>query len=123
MKHRKPKKRSWLFLAVISLFFTQIINAQTIEVNGKVVDGATQAPIEGASVLIKSSSKGTKTNAAGEFTVTATKNSKLLVSSVGYDNKEFLATDSYIKIQINTDSRQLSEVMVTATGIKKDLGD
>lgn len=120
MKQIKCSVRNLLLLMVTILCSSQIIHAQSIEVKGKVVDATTKTPVEGATVLIKKTAKGTKTNAEGEFTITAQKGSRLVISNIGYGQQEIPVSNEYISIEITAAAGQLNEVVVTALGVKKE---
>ncbi len=72
-----------LFTAIAFLLLTAYTHAQVVK--GKVVDAATGNPIAQASVYLKALSKGTTSNARGEF-VLYTNETKipLIISSIGY---------------------------------------
>jgi TonB-linked SusC/RagA family outer membrane protein len=96
--------------------------AQDRQVTGSIRDEQAQA-IAGANVVIKGTTRGTTTDAAGEFRLTVPAgNVVLTVSSVGYAGKDVAlsAGQSQLTITLTADDRQLSEVVVTALGIKRD---
>ena len=64
-------------LSTLSLF------AQTT-ITGKITDSKTGAPLQGASVKIKSARTGTTTNEAGVFSITANPSDVLEITMVGY---------------------------------------
>lgn len=101
---------------VINFHATQ----QAKKITGKVVD-ATGQPIIGASVLVKSSGTGAVTDVDGNFSVNAPVGGILEVSFVGYKSVTVKITNalSYV-ITLQDDTQALSEVVVTAMGIKKD---
>lgn len=87
---------------------------------GKVVD-ATGEPIIGASVLVKGSGIGTVTNMDGGFSIDAPVGSILEISFIGYKTAIIKVTNaSTYNVTLQDDSQALSEVVVTAMGIKKD---
>lgn len=93
---------------------------QAKKITGKVLDAAGE-PIIGASVLVKGSGTGAVTDIDGKFSVDATTGSTLVVSFVGYKTQELVvgnATNYVVTLQ--DDSQALSEVVVTAMGIKKE---
>lgn len=94
--------------------------AQTVQVKGKVLDAITQKPIVGASVSVAKSSKGTSTNAEGEFTIAAAKGVQLTVSSIGYETEVISANSTITNIILKQATSLVNEVVVTALGIKKD---
>ncbi|WP_288241974.1 SusC/RagA family TonB-linked outer membrane protein [uncultured Bacteroides sp.] len=93
---------------------------QVKKITGKVVD-ATGEPIIGASVLVKGTSTGAVTNIDGNFSVDASTGNTLVVSFVGYKTVEVKVTNttSYL-VTMQDDLHTLSEVVVTAMGIKKE---
>ena len=100
--------------------------AQTTVVSGKITD-PTGTAIPNATIRIKSnrSSSGTSADAQGAFTLKTPPNATLIISAIGYENKEIKATEGALTIVLNTDSRSLSEVVVTGVGVatsKKKLG-
>ncbi len=93
--------------------------SQTVEVSGKVSDDKGN-PIGGASVQEKNSKKGTTTDANGLFKLTTKPGTTLVVSSIGYDKQQVTAGTSSLVIVMASSNTALSEVVVTASGIKKD---
>lgn len=92
--------------------------AQT-RVTGTVVSTDDGQPIIGASVVVKGTSSGTITDADGKFALTIPANAKVLVFSyVGMKTVELAAKPS-MQVQMQSDSRQISEIVVTAMGISR----
>jgi len=113
-------------LVGILMLISEGLFAQTTVVSGKIID-PTGTPIPNATIRIKSnrSSSGTSADAQGAFTLKTLPNAILIVSAIGYENKEIKATEGALTITLNTDSRSLSEVVVTGVGTatsKKRLG-
>ncbi len=101
-------------LATVSIF------AQIPTVTGKVTDDKGK-PIEGASVFEKKSQKGTSTDANGVFRLSVAPGSTIVISGVGFSKTEKVITGSAtIDVQLKSLSEDLSEVVVTALGIKKE---
>ena len=93
---------------------------QAKTITGKVVDVAGE-PIIGASVLVKGSSTGSVTDIDGKFSVEAPVGSTLVVSFVGYATEEVkVGAASDYTVTLKDDTQSLSEVVVTAMGIKKE---
>ncbi|MDB4925286.1 SusC/RagA family TonB-linked outer membrane protein [Mucilaginibacter sp.] len=92
----------------------------TIKISGAVRDASGQ-PIIGVTVLLKGTQMGTLTNVNGQFTIDANIGDVLAFSYVGYITKEVTITSpAPMSILLDEDSKQLSEVVVTALGIKKE---
>jgi len=92
----------------------------TIKIEGVVRDANGQ-PIPGVNILVKGTTTQTLTNVDGHFNVNANIGDVLVFTFVGYQPKEHtIASPEKLSILLNEDSKQLSEVVVTALGIKKE---
>ena len=88
-------------------------------ISGRVV-GADGAPLEGVSVRIKGTAKGTSTGNRGEFLLEANRGDVLIFSYVGYQTQEVTVTDNRpLNISLGMQSNNMNELVVTALGIKK----
>lgn len=94
------------------------INAATIKVSGVVKDAAGQ-PIIGANVSVKGTQSGTQTNINGRFTVDANVGDVLVFSYIGYVKQEVTVSGPELSVVLATDPKQLTEVVVTALGVKR----
>ncbi|WP_207514503.1 SusC/RagA family TonB-linked outer membrane protein [Longitalea luteola] len=81
-------------------------------------------PLANVSVWVKGTSRGTTTNADGEFDLEGTKGEVLELSSVGYEKKEIHLHNSGAIIHLNAQlavvDNLMNEVVVTALGVNKD---
>ena len=78
------KKIGLVFLLTIFTCYSSF--AQTRQISGTVIaDGAS---IPGASVIIKGTSTGTTTDVNGNFKLTVSDNTTLIISFVGYETQE-----------------------------------
>ncbi len=77
-----------VFILSITLFFSALSHAQTVNVLGKVINLRNE-PIAGATIKIEETNKQFSANVEGVFRVSLEKNKKytLLVSSTGYNSK------------------------------------
>ncbi|MDR6784281.1 TonB-linked SusC/RagA family outer membrane protein [Pedobacter africanus] len=91
-----------------------------IDIKGRVVDKEGN-PLPGASVMIKGSGKGTSTSTSGNFSIDAKEGDVLVVKFLGYVTKEIALTagTTTLNIVLDADLQDLSEVVVTALGIKR----
>jgi len=88
-------------------------------IQGKVTDESGK-PLPGASVKVKGTSKQTITNENGSFTIDASPGDQLVVSFVSFTQREVtVAEGSFLTIVLKEASNELSGVVVTALGIKK----
>ena len=112
-------RKKLLFSLFVAFFAFTTVTAQTITVTGKVSDDK-NAPIEGAVVSEKGKTNNRSiTEANGTYKITVKSGSVLQVSSVGFERKEGAANavTNFTLVPLKED---LSEVVVTALGIKKE---
>ncbi|MEI6087528.1 MAG: SusC/RagA family TonB-linked outer membrane protein [Bacteroidota bacterium] len=93
--------------------------AQTQKITGKIATKSGQG-IAGAVVRVKENNFRTTTDEAGTFTVQADKSSTLVVSSFGFITTEKKIAGDNVTVVLNDDPALLTEVVVTAYGIKKE---
>jgi TonB-linked SusC/RagA family outer membrane protein len=90
-------------------------------VTGQVVSKTDQTPIPGATILIKGSKIGTSTGVDGYFSIKAKDGDVLIISGVGVTRQEVPVGNVFpLVIGVMADTKNLNEVVVTATGIKKE---
>jgi TonB-linked SusC/RagA family outer membrane protein len=88
-------------------------------IKGKVLDES-GLPIIGASVLIKGTKTGAVTDSNGNFNLNAPQGATLVISFIGYGAKELVVgTDQQYTITLKPEENKLTEVVVTALGIKR----
>ncbi len=95
--------------------------AQDKTVTGKVTD-ANGAPVAGASVMVKGTSRGTATLSDGSFSIKAPAGASLVITSVGFASQEVKA-DDVVSVSLKASADNLGEVIVVGYGTqrKKDL--
>ena len=115
MEQLKRALLSFGFLLVCSIMYAQS------EIHGTVVDPTGETVI-GATVMEKGTSNGTVTDFDGNFELKVKPGTTLVISYVGYQSQEVAAADG-LKITLQNDPQQLSEVVVTGytTQRKADL--
>ncbi|MFT3950027.1 MAG: SusC/RagA family TonB-linked outer membrane protein [Agriterribacter sp.] len=91
------------------------------KVSGKIISAKDQSPLAGISVTVKSTSKGTTTDADGLFSIEAKNGDVLVITGVGYTAQQVRVDGSAISVELAEDNRSLSEVVVTALGVKKEI--
>ena len=104
----------------IFLFKTyNILQSQDLIVKGQVVD-ENRVPLLGANIIEKGTSNGVAADLDGNFSITVTNQSSVLVISyVGYKDKEVSVADDLKIIQLELDDSSLSEVVVVGYGSTK----
>jgi TonB-linked SusC/RagA family outer membrane protein len=106
-------------LGLLCFFTMQFAEAQ--KVTGTVKSSKDDSPLPGVSILVKGTNSGTTTDATGKYSLNANPNSTLVLSYVGYKSVEIaVGNQTVLNINLTEDSQALSEVVVTALGIKKE---
>ena len=90
---------------------------QATKISGVVTDGT--EPIIGASVRVKGTNKGTITDLDGRFSLDVAAGTELIVTYVGYKEVTVKAAAN-MKVVLQEENTALSEVVVTALGIKRE---
>lgn len=110
-----------LRLSFILLFAPVLLMAQEKKVTG-IVSSVSDGILPGVSVLVKGTSQGTVTDAQGKFSVTLTNPDAVLVfSAIGFTPMEVaVKSKTTLDILMETDSKLLNEVVVTALGISRE---
>ena len=106
--------------ACLFLIGVGLVNAQSKSVSGKVLSVEDGQPVIGASVMVKGTTTGTITGMDGEFTIAVAGNAKtLVISYVGMKTMEVEAKSGML-VKMESDSKVIDEVVVTAFGIKRN---
>jgi TonB-linked SusC/RagA family outer membrane protein len=111
-----------LMLLLTAFFIMAHGQNKQLNIQGTVLDN-TKQPIVGASVSIvgATNSKGTLTDQNGKFKITVPTNATLRISYMGFITQQIATrSDAELRIVLLDDSKSLSEVVVTAMGIKQD---
>lgn len=108
---RKIKQFCISLLYVLSV---GILNAQTIDITGKVIG---KSEVDGIHVINKTAKKFTITNSQGEFLIPAKLHDTILFSGVTYQTKELIITQSIIisksvTVELSELVNELDEVVV-----------
>ncbi|RZL14011.1 MAG: SusC/RagA family TonB-linked outer membrane protein, partial [Pedobacter sp.] len=114
-------KQMYLRCMMLLLFVLATISAYAQKtVTGKVTDQA-GLPLPGVSVIEKGTKNGTSTNAEGTFTISVQPGSTLTFSSVGWGIKEVVVgASNAINVSLSEDANTLSDVVVTALGVRRE---
>ncbi|HTD99662.1 MAG TPA: TonB-dependent receptor [Mucilaginibacter sp.] len=114
-------KKKLLILLVLLITTISVVTAQAQTVTGKVTDQKDGLPLPGVSVTVKGlSAGGTQTTLNGSYSITVPAGSHTLVFRyIGYKQVERPVTGSTVDVQLETDSKQLSEVVVVGYGTQK----
>ena len=93
---------------------------QTVKASGSVVDQDGQ-PLIGATVKVKNATTGTVTDFDGNFSIDAPSNATLVISYVGYKDREIAVRGraDLGQIQLESDALMLEQVVVVGYGVQK----
>jgi TonB-linked SusC/RagA family outer membrane protein len=113
--------RFMLFVLLGSLISYSPAFAQAT-VSGQVTDAETGEGLVGVSVVIQGTSQGTVTDVSGNYRLEAPgEDATLVFSYIGYLTvQEKVGNRSTINVSMREDAKQLSEVVVTALGVKRE---
>ena len=109
-----------LSLVLLSLFFSSFLFAQQkITVKGTVVMDK-NAPMAGVSINVKGTTAGTTTDADGRFSIQVSKGATLVLTFVGYRQKEVVVNErGTLNIQMAAAGSDLNEVVVVSYGTQQ----
>ncbi|WP_031526760.1 SusC/RagA family TonB-linked outer membrane protein [Dyadobacter crusticola] len=95
--------------------------AQVRQVSGKITAAEDGLGLAGASVIYKGTNVGTNADADGKFSFSVPGDGTLVISYVGFLIQELpIGNQTQFDIKLESDTRQLSEVVVTAFGIERE---
>ena len=115
--------RKLQLLMLIGMLCTcHLLDAQ-IQVSGRVTDEKDGSPIVGATVTVKNTKFSTSTDQNGYFRIAADKKATLIITHIGYADKELSVSPETMSITLSTGTSSLSEVIVVGYGtkLKKEL--
>ncbi|WP_158798010.1 TonB-dependent receptor [Pedobacter sp. L105] len=116
-------KRSFLGVLLCCLVSSLAVTAQT-KYKGKVIGSDDKLPILGASVRVKGAASGTVTDVNGNFSLSLSPGSTLVVSYIGYLTQDVpVGSEPLLMITLKAGNNSLNEIVVTGYGSqrKKDL--
>ena len=108
------------FLACPTPVMASVSQSQTIKVSGQIVDQDGQ-PLIGATVKVKNAKLGVVTDFDGNFTIDVASDGVLVISYVGYKDREVAVRGRAAlgQIQLEDDSNMLEQVVVVGYGTQK----
>ncbi|GAB4031947.1 SusC/RagA family TonB-linked outer membrane protein [Spirosoma gilvum] len=105
---------------LVSAVPTLSVWAQTV--SGRITSADDNQPLPGVSIVVKGSTTGTTSRADGTYSLNVPANGTLTFSFIGYQNQEItVGNRTTIDVSLSVGTAILSEVVVTALGIKKDI--
>ncbi len=107
-------------LVVLLLLCQTYVFAQNISVTGKVTD-SDNLPLPAVSIKVSGSTQGTSTDANGNFTISVPSNASLVFTYIGFASQTIAVNGrTTLNVRLESDSKMLEGVIVTALGITKD---
>ncbi|MCF2503660.1 SusC/RagA family TonB-linked outer membrane protein [Dyadobacter sp. CY107] len=97
------------------------VQAADRQITGTVVSAEDKNPLPGVTIIVKgNNSIGTATDTEGKFKMTVPEDATLILSYIGYTSQELVVgTQSDFTIEMASDQKQLSEVVVIGYGTQK----
>ncbi len=112
-------KKKLLFSVFLWLLAMLPSFAQEKSISGKVTSDAGES-LPGVNIVIKGSSRGTSTDAQGNYKLSVSTNAILVYSSIGFTSQEVrVGNQSVINVTLNAQTSTLDEVIVTTFGTAK----
>lgn len=105
-------------IALVCIFGAASVSAQSVSVQGKVVDGAGE-PVVGAMVRSNASNNAVVTGADGSFTIATSGGETLTVSLIGYSDAVVPTTDAKPVITLQPELSAIDEVVVVGYGTQR----
>lgn len=95
--------------------------AQDRTVTGQVTSADDASALPGVNVVVKGTTNGTVTDVGGNFSLTVPSSGAILVFSfIGQKSQEIeVGSQSVVNVALESDAKQLSEVIVTAQGVER----
>src|SRR6476620_6225314 len=112
------------FLVLVACTFCFVVYAQTEKITGTVVSSEEGKALEGVSVSVKGTSRGSVTDSDGKFSVVASEGETLVVSFQGYKPTEVKVgkqTNTMIRLDASSDNLKAVVVIGYGTARKKEM--
>ena len=115
-------KRFTVLLSFFLFVGFQTLQAQNVQITGKVTSADDGSPLPGVTIVVKGTTIGTVTNYNGDYEIGIPKNANILNFSFVVMKTQEVAVEgrSVIDLQMTSDALNLDEIVVTAMGIPRD---
>jgi TonB-linked SusC/RagA family outer membrane protein len=100
------------------VFLLSLVTFSQNAVTGKVTDAKDGTPVSGATIIVKGTKTATQSAADGSFKINAPANGVLVISSVGFAQRE-VSVNNAANISLTQVNQQLNELVVVAYGTKR----
>ncbi|HYI76142.1 MAG TPA: TonB-dependent receptor plug domain-containing protein, partial [Chryseolinea sp.] len=111
-----------IYCTIVCCLLTSHVVAQERVITGSVKSTEDQSVVAGVNVVVKGTTVGTITNAEGGYSLTVPGQAETLIFTfIGLAPKEIeIGSQSVINVSMETDIKQLSEIVVTAFGLERE---
>lgn len=123
----QKSKTRFVFLTAVTCFLlmasASILRAQNTGkiVSGTVKDATEQTPLEGVTVMNKTTNQSSGTDALGTFTISGKQGDVLKFTMLGFlDKEQVIGSEETLEIWMTPENQSIGEVVVTALGIKRE---
>lgn len=104
---------------ILSVLFSQSLQAQSLEIKGKVTD-TNQEPLIGATILVQGTEQGTITDINGNFQLKTDPKATLIISYTGFSSKIIVVGNQTVwNIMLEPEDLKLDEVVVIGYGSQR----
>lgn len=110
------RKLAYLLMLVLLTAFNA--SAQNVKLTGKVSDGSGR-PLEGVSIKIKGSNRGTVSASDGSYNLALQKGQTVVFSRIGFDIAEKVFNGSSIDVSLTEANNNLTDVVVVGYGTQR----
>jgi TonB-linked SusC/RagA family outer membrane protein len=115
------RKNALLLVIIFLLCCISTTYAQERIITGSILSENKEEAVLSASIVNQRTKKATQSTSNGSFTIRAEKGDQLVITSIGFVRKTITVGDNNdIAVLLQVNQRKLSEVIVTAFGVKKD---
>ncbi|MHA4842939.1 SusC/RagA family TonB-linked outer membrane protein [Flavitalea antarctica] len=101
------------------LLLLRIGYAQTTNISGVVSASDDLSKLNGVSIIVKGTGRGTTSDSLGNFTINAGQGETLLFSFLGFQNKEMIVNKDYLIVTLTKSDKGLNEVVVIGYGTQR----
>ena len=104
------------------ILFSGVALAQNLTIRGVVTNSSTNEPMPGVNIVVKGTTNGTLTNADGSYSINAPNGSTLLLTFIGFKNKEVpISGNTTINVLLEEALTGLDEVIVTGYSTQRKI--
>lgn len=113
-------RQNLLAIVLLLLFNSLSALAQEASISGRVTAADDNSGLPGVSIQVKGTTRGTTSDAQGNFKINAPSGARLVFSFIGYSSQEVaVGNQSTLAISLATDVANLEEVVITSFGSAK----